>query len=196
MKAQLFIISGPSGSGQDSVIEGLAKILPIERVVTTTTRPKRSGEFDGHPYHFISQEAFEKGLKEGAFLEHARHYGGEYYGVTKTEVERVRASRNIGIWKVDWQGVANIKKIFPDIRAILITAPLNILEARLRHRDPTRSETSLKERMDYSREYLNHADLYDFIVENQDGKLEETIQKVFQKIVANTENNKEIFKFG
>lgn len=182
MRPQLFIISGPSGSGQDSVIEGLEKLLPIERVITTTTRPLRPGESDGHPYHFISQEAFEQGLKEGAFLEHARHYGGKYYGVTRDEVERVRNSKKIGIWKVDWQGVANIKKLFPNTRAILITAPLDILEARLRRRDPDRSEASLRERMSYSREYLNHTDLYDFVVKNQDGKLEEAIQKVFHII--------------
>lgn len=182
METTLFIISGPSGSGQDSVIEGLTKLLSLERVVTTTTRPPRTGESDGHPYHFISKEAFESGLKENIFLEHARHYGGEHYGVTITEADRVRASGKIGIWKVDWQGVANIKRLFPETRAILITAPLDILEARLRRRDPSRSETSLKERMDYSREYLNHTDLYDFVVENRDGKLEEAIQKVFRII--------------
>lgn len=182
MKSKLFIISGPSGSGQDSVIEGLAELIPIERVITTTTRPMRPGESEGHPYHFISQEFFERELKAGAFLEYARHYGGEYYGVTRTEVDRVRESGKIGIWKVDWQGVANIKKFFPDIRAILVTAPLEVLEQRLRRRDPDRSEASLRERMDYSREYLNHSDLYDFIVENRDGALEETIQEVFHVI--------------
>lgn len=182
MKPQLFIISGPSGSGQDSVIEGLAMLLPLERVVTTTTRPMRPTETEGHPYHFISQEAFEQGLREGAFLEHARHYGGEYYGVTRAEVERVRSSGKIGIWKVDWQGVVNIKRLFPETTAILITAPLEVLEARLRRRDPNRSEASLRERMEYSREYLNHSDLYDFVVENKDGKLDETIQEVFRII--------------
>ncbi len=179
MKPQFFIISGPSGSGQDSVIEGLTKLLPIERVITTTTRPPREDESDGQPYHFVSKEAFEKGLKESAFLEHARHYGGEYYGVTKAEVDRVRNSGKVGIWKVDWQGVANIKKLFPETKAILITAPLDILEARLHHRDHDRSEASLKERMAYSKEYLNHADLYDFTVINEEGKLDEAIQNVF-----------------
>lgn len=182
MKPFFFIISGPSGSGQDSVIEKLSEILPIERVVTTTTRAPRPDESDGHPYHFISRKAFEQGIRDSAFLEYARHYGDEYYGVTRDEVERVRNSKKIGIWKVDWQGVANIKKLFPDTKAILITAPLDVLEARLRHRDPDRSESSLKERMSYSREYLEHTDLYDFVVENQDGKLKETIQEVFQII--------------
>ena len=49
----VFIISGPSGSGQDSIIESLALLLPLKRVITTTTRPKRDTESEGNPYHFI-----------------------------------------------------------------------------------------------------------------------------------------------
>jgi len=33
--------------------------------------------------------------------------------------------------------------------------------------------------MAYSKEYLNHADLYDFTVINEEGKLDEAIQNVF-----------------
>ena len=186
MKSSLFLLSGPSGSGQDSVIEGLAKFLPIERVVTTTTRPMRDGESDGHPYHFVSKEAFEKGLRENMFLEYARHYGGEYYGVMKEEVDRVKNSGKVGIWKVDWQGVHNIKNIFPETKAILITAPLETLEARLRRRDKDRSKASLQERMAYSREYAHHTDLYDFIVPNEDAKLDEAVNKVREIIQKNS----------
>lgn len=179
MTNKLFLIYGPSGSGQDSVIEGLEKLLPIERIITSTTRPMRNGESDGHPYHFISKETFEEDLRNGKFLEYAKHYGGEYYGVQKEEVERVRNSEKVGIWKVDWQGVQNIKKIFPKVPAILITAPIDTLEKRLRRRDPERSESSLQERMAYSKEYAQHLDLHDFVVENSDGKLSEAIQQTF-----------------
>ncbi|PIR95197.1 guanylate kinase, partial [Candidatus Falkowbacteria bacterium CG10_big_fil_rev_8_21_14_0_10_37_6] len=52
---KIFIISGPSGAGEDSVIDGLKKLLPIERVITTTTRAMRKNESQGNPYYFISQ---------------------------------------------------------------------------------------------------------------------------------------------
>ena len=39
-----FIISGPSGAGEDSVIEGLKDKIKYERVITTVTREKRIGE--------------------------------------------------------------------------------------------------------------------------------------------------------
>lgn len=170
----IFIISGPSGAGEDSIINGLAKELPLERIITTTSRAMREGDSEGHPYYFISPEEFEQKIKAGHFIEYARQYNHQLYGVTREELERVAQSGKIGIWKIEWQGVITAKKLFPDIIAILISAPLEVLEARIRRRDNP-DEAHLKERMEYSREWLTHTDIYDYQIENQEGKLEEAI---------------------
>lgn len=173
----IFIISGPSGAGQDSLIEALKEGLPLEVIITSTTRLKRKGESDGFPYYFLDKETFEKKMEGNLFLEYAKTYNGEYYGVTKEEISRVAHSGKIGIWKMDWKGVMTAKKIFPSIIAILITAPLPILEARIRRRDNP-SEIFIRERMEYTKEFLNHTDLYDYIIENEEGKLEEAKEKI------------------
>ena len=49
-KNNLIIISGPSCAGEDSIIEGIKKILPIQRVISTTTRKMREGESQKNPY--------------------------------------------------------------------------------------------------------------------------------------------------
>jgi guanylate kinase len=179
MKRQkpLVIISGPSGSGEDSIIEGLAKRMDIERVITTTTRDKRHGERDGHPYYFISKEAFERGVAAGQFFEYAQHYNSNNYGVTFEEISRVQHSGKVGIWKIDYKGVQQAKELIPNILAIFIHAPLEILEARLRRRD-TVTEEYIAERMAYTKEWLKHTDIYDVTVENEEGKLIETIATV------------------
>jgi guanylate kinase len=179
MKSQkpLIIISGPSGSGEDSIIEGLAKRMPIERVITTTTRDKRHGERDGHPYYFISKDAFERGISEGAFFEYAQHYNDQYYGVTFEEIKRVEHSGKVGIWKIDYKGVQKAKELMPDVLAIFIYAPLDVLEARLRKRD-TVTDAYIEERMAYTKEWFMHTDIYDITVENVEGKLIETIDQV------------------
>ncbi len=179
--SRLIIISGPSGSGQDTVIEAVQKHLPIERVITSTTRPMRPGESQGKPYYFLSHEVFEKGVATGKFFEHAKHYNGEWYGVTFDEIERVRHSPRLGVWKMDYQGVLSAKKILPDIPAILLTAPLDVLEARIRGRGNVTDEF-VRERMEYTKGYFDHADAYDFQVENAQGKLQDTIQKILQII--------------
>jgi guanylate kinase len=181
----LFIVSGPSGSGQDSIVEGLAAILPIERVITSTTRKSRPGESDGKPYYFIDREEFERKLAEGRFIEWAKEYNDELYGVTREELERVAASGKVGIWKIEWKGVFTAKNLFPSIVAILISAPLESIEARLRKRDnPT--EAYLAERMAYTREWMKYTDIYDYTVENKDGKLEDAVSRVAEIIRERT----------
>jgi len=177
-KSNIFIISGPSGTGEDSIIKGLEKYFSIERVITTTTRSMRKGESQGNPYYFIDKEEFKKKLGNGEFVEHAEEYNKNLYGVTKEELERVRHSGKIGIWKIEYKGVITAKKIFPEIKSIYIAAPsLKILRQRIRRRDNV-SEEYLNERMEYTKEWIKHEYIYDFKVVNEEGKLEEATKKV------------------
>jgi guanylate kinase len=173
----VFIISGPSGVGEDSIINGIAKLFPIERAITTTTRAMRPGESDGNPYYFISEEEFRRRLDSGEFIEHAEQYNGNLYGITKQELSRLEQSEKIGIWKIEYKGVETAKRLFPEIKAILISAPIDILEERIRRRDNP-SEEFMRERMAYTREWLKHTGIYDYTVENEQGKLDEAIEKV------------------
>ena len=181
-KSNIFILSGPSGAGEDSIINGLEKHFPIERIITTTTRDMRPGESQGNPYWFITQEEFVSRREAGEFVEWAEQYNGKLYGVTKQEIERVKQSGKIATWKIEWKGVVTAKKLFPEIPAIFITVPdFKTLERRIRHRDNV-SEEYIKERMEYTKEWMRHADIYDYTIVNADGKLDEAIDQVQQII--------------
>ncbi len=177
MKGKIVIISGPSGAGEDSIIDGLEKLMPIERVVTTTTRDMRPGEAEAQPYYFISKEDFKNGIEEGKFFEYAEHYNNNFYGVTFEEIERVKNSDKLGIWKIDYKGVMQAKEQMPEVKAIFVNAPMDILEKRIRSRGGV-TEEYVKERMAYTREWLEHTDIYDYAIENTEGDLEGTIMKV------------------
>lgn len=181
----IFIISGPSGAGEDSIICELAKSLPLERIITTTTRASRPGEIDGKDYYFISKEEFAARLAAHDFVEYAHQYNGNFYGVTQQELERVAASGKVGIWKIEYQGVITVKQMFPEIKAVLINTPdLATLERRIRNRDNA-SEEYLQERMAYTQEWLKHTDSYDYSVINADGKLPEAVAQVKEIILKN-----------
>lgn len=176
----IFVIYGPSGSGQDSVIEGLQQKISLERIVTSVTRPMRPSESQGHPYYFISDEEFEEKIKNGELLEYVKKYNGVYYGVTREEVDRVAQSGKVGIWKVDFAGARDLKNRFPELTVIFINAPLSIIEARIRKRDhPT--EEYLQTRLSHIREWLPKC-IYDYKIENEEGKLEQTIEQAYQII--------------
>lgn len=179
----IIIISGPSGAGEDSVINGLKKIFPIERVITTTTRPMRKEESEGNPYYFVNQESFKKKIEAGELAEYAQEYNDNFYGVEKNELERIAFSGKIGIWKIEYKGVITAKKKFPEIKSIYIAAPsLEILQERIKKRNPNVSEEYLKERAEYTKKWIKHEDIYDFKVINEEGKLEETIKKAAEII--------------
>ncbi len=172
------IISGPSGAGEDSIIEGLRKHGNVNRVITTSTREMRPGESDGSPYYFISKEAFEEKIAHGEMIEWAKQYNGNLYGVTRAELERVNALPGVGAWKIEYQGVISAKKLFPEIKSIFIMADsLDVLAERIRKRGNV-SEAFIQERMEYTKEWLKHQDIYDYRVINHQGKLDEAIDEV------------------
>ncbi len=173
-KSNIFIISGPSGAGEDSIIEGLRKYFEIERVITTTTRQMRPGESSGNPYYFLNRKEFVRRRDNGEFAEWAEQYNGNLYGVTKEEIERVRNSGKIGIWKIDWKGVASAKKLYSEIPAVFVSAPLDVLENRIRRRGGI-AEKYIRERMEYTKEWLKHKNIYDYEVVNEEGKLSKAI---------------------
>ncbi len=180
-KPYLIIISGPSGAGEDSVINGLKKKLPIEPVITTVTREKRLGESQGNPYYFTTKEQFLRDVEDGKFFEHAQHYNEQYYGTSTEELERIRKTGKIGILKIDYQGVESAKKKMPGIKAIFLIAPLDVLEKRIRARQNVTDEY-VAERMEYTKKWMKHRDIYDYEVVNEQGKLEDTIIKVAEII--------------
>jgi len=185
-KSNIFIISGPSGAGEDSIITELEKQLPIERIITTTTRDKRPSENEGVDYYFTSKEDFERRLTSEEFAEHAKQYNGNLYGVTKEELRRVQESGKIGVWKIEYKGVITVKKLHPEIVAILInTMTLKVLEDRIRHRDNV-SEEYIKERMEYTKKWLSHKAIYDYAVVNENGKLSQAVKEVVDIIKLNS----------
>ncbi len=177
----LIIISGPSGSGQDSVIAGLIdRGLPVAHIMTSVTRPMRRSESEGKPYNFITAAKFDELIAKNELAEWALVYGHKY-GVTKQELERVKSLKDkIGIWKMEWHGVKTAKILYPDILAIIILPPnLDTLVERSEKRGE-QDRHEIEERLAFSREMLEHKDIYNYAVVNEEGKLEQTIDKVIE----------------
>ncbi len=104
----LIVLTGPSASGKDLVMTELLKMQPsLSRVITTTTRHKRSGEKNGVDYYFVPKDEFERKIKKGEFIEYVQ-YAGSDYGTTKKEIAKVRRGHDI-IWRIDSSRAAYIE---------------------------------------------------------------------------------------
>ena len=90
-KGLLIIISGPSGVGKGTVRRRIMEddSLNLSYSVSMTTRAPRNKEVDGVDYFFVSNEEFDRNLKNDNFLEWA-NFVGNRYGTPKDYVEKLR----------------------------------------------------------------------------------------------------------
>lgn len=121
----LLVLTGPTAAGKDTVIAKLSEKDPsLVKIVTTTSRKMREGEAEGHPYHFISREEFEKLIAEGAFFEWVE-FRGELYGTQKKTLLDALDLGVTVIWKIETKGVKNIqekiKQMVPRVVFVFIT---------------------------------------------------------------------------
>lgn len=167
-QGNLYTVSAPSGAGKTSLVQALLADCPDLQVsVSHTTRPMRAGERDGVNYHFVSQAAFQAILAGGGFLEHARVFDN-WYGTSRQWVEEtLRAGMDV-ILEIDWQGAAQIRRLFPDTISIFILPPSRAtLAARLQGRGQDTSAI-IEGRMAQATSEISHYAEADFLVINDD----------------------------
>jgi guanylate kinase len=120
-KPILLVVSGPSGSGKDSVIAALRTLEPrVGYCVSTTTRTARPGEIEGVHYHFVSRDRFELMAAAGEFLE-TREYAGNLYGTPKSFVEETLRSGRDLVMKPEVNGAMKIKQLYPEAVLVFLT---------------------------------------------------------------------------
>src|SRR5918996_3057154 len=130
--AKVFVITGPSGVGKGTLIhELLERVEALELSVSATTRPPRPGEVDGREYHFLDPEEFDRRVRGGAFLEHAR-YSGHRYGTLRSEVEDKLAAGNGVVLEIEVQGARQVREAMPEAVQVFVAPPSReALRARL-----------------------------------------------------------------
>lgn len=174
------IISAPSGAGKTTIVHHLLKSgLKLEFSISATSRPLRSGETDGHDYHFLSPDDFREKISREEFVEWEEVYPGSYYGTLRSELERIWANGHYVLFEVDVFGGLKLKDIFKDRALSLFIMPPSVqaLEDRLRKRS-TDSEESLRKRMDKAKLEIDQSHRFDKIVIND--RLETAMEESFQ----------------
>ncbi len=167
-QGRLFVITGPSGVGKGTLIEGLLREVPdLELSVSATTRRPRGSERDGVHYHFMDEQEFERRVRAGEFIEHAA-YSSHHYGTLRSEVEP-RLARGAGVvLEIELQGARQIRETVPDAVQVFIAPPSpEDLRRRLESRG-TDSDEQIASRLAVAAEELEAREEFGHVIVNDD----------------------------
>ena len=146
---RLILVVGPSGAGKDTLL-GLAKAACAEDCTIVfprrlVTREASSSEDNEQ----LSPEAFREGLARGDFALHWEAHGHSY-ALPHSVEEDVRAGRTV-VANVSRRVVDTLRQAYADVVVVSITAPPQVLAARLAMRarqSDGRIETRLQRAVD------------------------------------------------
>ena len=185
-------MSSPSGAGKTSISKKiLQKDNKISLSISCTTRPKRKGEINKKDYIFLSEEDFQKQIKNGDFLEFASVFGYRY-GTLRQTVNRFFNKKRDVLFDIDWQGYQQLKQSGMEFVGIFILPPnKKELIRRLKNRGRDTTE-EMKKRMSLAQDEISHFPEYDYVVVNND--LDSCVTKIQNIIIA--ERHKKSRKFN
>ncbi len=165
-RGMVYIVSGPSGSGKNTVLQALAaRDSRVALAITATTRAPRCGEADGRDYYFLSEEEFRRRISVDGFVEWAEVHG-RLYGTPRAELMQLLNSGKDVILQIDVQGMRNVRKSGLNPVTVFLAPPsMEELESRLRRR-ATESAEQLAVRLENARAEMNAQGEYDYVVVN------------------------------
>jgi len=174
----LFVLSAPSGTGKDSVINALKQQdMDFYVVPSVTTRAPRPGESEGHPYHFISHEQFQQLVARDELLEYANVHGN-WYGQPRQPIrDNLAAGRDV-LLKIDVQGAATIRRKVPQaIFIFLVPGSFEELTERLTTRQ-TETSVERQHRLADAQNELAQQSMYDYVIVNRQNHLQEAVDQL------------------
>ncbi|MDR0739184.1 MAG: guanylate kinase [Oscillospiraceae bacterium] len=164
----IFVLSGPSGTGKDTVLKKLLEFNKnIGVSVSFTTRKKRFSEIEGEDYFFVTEEEFLKKVERGEMLEYAT-YCNNYYGTPIAPVlSKISKGLDI-ILKIETKGAIKMRENCKEAIHIFVTPPtIKELSKRLNSRQ-TETREIAEERIKIAKQELRLAKNYDYVIVNDE----------------------------
>lgn len=187
MRDNIFILSGPSGSGKNTVYEELQKRIPrIKRAITVTTREPRENEVNGCDYYFVSEPEFSRWKTNGLFVE-SSFYDNAYYATPISELERYSVETPVFLI-IDTLGKESVLRRYPKSFSIFLMPPsLDEVLHRIRDRG-TNNEEQIERRMQRAKAEVAAAFSYDYIIINNDlntcvGQIEAIVSQKLSSLI-------------
>ena len=164
----LIVLSGPSGSGKNTVCDEVKRNNKnIWESISMTRRKPRKGEENGKAYYFVNEEEFEKNIQNDKMLEYAK-FAGNYYGTPRESVQKHLDKGEDVILVIEIQGALQIKKKIPQALFVFLLPPsMHELKRRLTERN-TESKEKVMERFETAYKEINELSKYNYVIVNDE----------------------------
>ena len=188
---KILVVVGPSGVGKDTVMQKIFDKHPgfFKKGVTHTSRKMREGEKEGYNYYYVSKEEFLKLNEEGGLIEH-NFYNGNYYGLSKMELEKGLKGDKIMYAIIDINGAKSVHNLKIPANFIgILPHSEEVLEKRLRGRG-TEADEVIKGRLDIAKaevKKIQETEFFNYKVINDDLNkavldLEEKLKELYPQL--------------
>lgn len=178
MKGKLFVVSGPSGVGKNTILSRVvASRENVRYSVSATSRAMRPGEIDGKSYYFVSREEFERMIGDDELLEFAE-YVGNYYG---TPIAPILSSMQNGIdvvMDIDVVGALKIRQRVENAVLVFVASPsFADIRKRLLGRGDVAPDV-MEQRLARAKWEYSQAGQYDYLIIN------DSVEHATQELLA------------
>jgi guanylate kinase len=165
-KGLLIVVSAPSGAGKTTLCKEISRVLPnLQHSISYTTRKPRPNETDGVHYFFVTQEKFNKMIKDKEFAEWAVVHGN-LYGTSKKQLSEMMDRGIDVILDIDSQGAMQIKENWGNGVFIYILPPsFDDLRRRLTERNSD-ATNEIKKRLENAKKEIPYYKRYNYVIIN------------------------------
>jgi guanylate kinase len=165
----VIVVTGPSGAGKGTLERVVLERIPVlELAVSATTRARRATEQDGREYWFVTEDEFERGVRNGDFLEWVTYVSGNRYGTLRSEIDRIQEAGKVPLLDLEIEGALRVRDTVPGSVTVFVDAPtFSELERRLRDR-ATESSGEVEDRLRLAREQRKQAGEFDYVIVNDE----------------------------
>ena len=175
----IVFLDGASASGKSTIKNRLLADVELgfHYIRRYTTRVQRADDAANSDYIFLSEADFRQRELAGELLEWRHFLFGMSYGLGWPEIREGMASGKNLLAVMNLGNVGHVKRQLPDCVCVLVNAPLDQIERRIRARG-LNTEQEISERVNNARQAKAAAREYDLICTNHDGAGEEAYDRL------------------
>ena len=180
LEGRLFLIDGPSAAGKSTLARTLREDdKPGYRYVPRCTSRARRPEDLSDEYVDIDIDTFRTLAHDGQFIDYREFKFKMGYGLRWSDIATTMNSpqTRAAYALVNLGNSRHIQRFVPDATTILVAAPLDQLEQRMRARAAHAPE-AIAERLENARRGIEAASMSDHVIENANGRLDDSLRTI------------------